>query len=295
MHKEKWNSDTVFNIVHKLSMIFTFIIFAWPIWFIIIASVSNPYAITNGEVWLLPKGFQLDGFLKIAENKELFIGYKNTIFYAVFGTIINIVMTICAAYPLSRMNFWPRKFLTIMFIFTMYFGGGMIPYYLQVKNLNLINTFWAMIIPNALNTFNVLLLRSSFMYSIPKSLEEAACLDGAGSLSLLTKIYLPLSKATLAVLVLYYAVGHWNNYMSALLFITDKKLLPLQSVIQEILSTSDYMSRGSLNAAAVVEMMRTSGVIKYGVIIISTIPVMLIYPFVQKHFVKGVMIGAVKG
>lgn len=295
MNKKKWNSDTVFNVVHKLFIVLIFVLYSWPIWFILIASVSDPYAVSNGQVWLFPQGFQLDGFAKIAENKEIFIGYRNTIFYTVVGTFINLILTICAAYPLSRMDFWPRKILTILFVFTMYFGGGMIPYYLQVKELHLIDTVWSMMIPNAINIFNVLLLRSCFMYSIPVGLEEAACLDGAGPWQLLTKIYLPLSKATLAVLVLYYAVGHWNDYVSALLFLNDRKLLPLQSILKEILSMSDYMSRGSLNAAAVVEMMRTSGIIKYGVIIVSTIPVMLIYPFVQKHFVKGVMIGAVKG
>lgn len=295
MRNRKFNSDTVFNIVHKLFMGLILILFAWPIWFIIISSVSDPYAITNGEVWLIPKGFQLEGFRKIFENKELFVAYRNSIVYTVGGTVINIVLTICAAFTLSRMDFWPRKFLTVMYIFTMYFGGGMIPYYLQIRDLGLMNSPWVMVIPNAINIFNVLILRSCFMYGIPKELEEAASLDGAGAPQLLMKIYLPLSKATLAVLVLYYAVGHWNDYVSALLFLTDREILPLQSILREILVMSDYMSRGSMNAAAVAEMMRTGGIIKYGVIIISTIPVMIMYPFVQKYFVKGVMVGAVKG
>ena len=295
MRNRKFNSDTVFNIVHKLFMGLILILFAWPIWFIIISSVSDPYAITNGEVWLIPKGFQLEGFRKIFENKELFVAYRNSIVYTVGGTVINIVLTVCAAFTLSRMDFWPRKFLTIMYIFTMYFGGGMIPYYLQIRDLGLMNSPWVMVIPNAINIFNVLILRSCFMYGIPKELEEAASLDGAGAPQLLMKIYLPLSKATLAVLVLYYAVGHWNDYVSALLFLTDREILPLQSILREILVMSDYMSRGSMNAAAVAEMMRTGGIIKYGVIIISTIPVMFMYPFVQKYFVKGVMVGAVKG
>ena len=295
MRNRKFNSDTVFNIVHKLFMGLILILFAWPIWFIIISSVSDPYAITNGEVWLIPKGFQLEGFRKIFENKELFVAYRNSIVYTVGGTAINIVLTVCAAFTLSRMDFWPRKFLTVMYIFTLYFGGGMIPYYLQIRDLGLMNSPWVMVIPNAINIFNVLILRSCFMYGIPKELEEAASLDGAGAPQLLMKIYLPLSKATLAVLVLYYAVGHWNDYVSALLFLTDREILPLQSILREILVMSDYMSRGSMNAAAVAEMMRTGGIIKYGVIIISTIPVMIMYPFVQKYFVKGVMVGAVKG
>ena len=295
MRNRKFNSDTVFNIVHKLFMGLILILFAWPIWFIIISSVSDPYAITNGEVWLIPKGFQLEGFRKIFENKELFVAYRNSIVYTVGGTAINIVLTVCAAFTLSRMDFWPRKFLTVMYIFTMYFGGGMIPYYLQIRDLGLMNSPWVMVIPNAINIFNVLILRSCFMYGIPKELEEAASLDGAGAPQLLMKIYLPLSKATLAVLVLYYAVGHWNDYVSALLFLTDREILPLQSILREILVMSDYMSRGSMNAAAVAEMMRTGGIIKYGVNIISTIPVMIMYPFVQKYFVKGVMVGAVKG
>lgn len=205
-------------------------------------------------------------------------------------------MTILAAYPLSRRDFMARRFFTVMFVFTMYFSGGLIPVFIQVKNLGLYDSPLAMIIPSAISTFNVLILRSFMMYGIPKSLEEAALLDGANQFQLLTKVVLPLVKPTLAVLVLYYAVGHWNDYFSALIFLKNKNLMPLQTVLRDILIVGkiDMVSSG-MSMEAIIEKMRIAQTLKYSVIIISTLPLMLIYPFIQKHFVKGIMIGAVKG
>jgi putative aldouronate transport system permease protein len=293
---KKITSDTMFDAVNWIYMIFTFLIFAWPIWFIIVASFSDPNQVNSGNVWLWPVDFHLGGYKLVFENKDILIGYRNSIFYTVFGTLLNMVMTVCAAYPLSRMTFVPRKFLTVMFVFTMYFSGGMVPIFLQVRDLHLVNTPWAMIIPSAVSIFNVLLLRSFFMYGVPKSLEEAAQLDGASTLQVLLKVYLPLVKPTLAVLVLYYAVGHWNDYFSALLYVNDRKLLPLQYVLREILIAGKVdMSVTGMNTEAVMQKLKIAGTMKYSVIIVSTLPLMLVYPFIQKHFVKGIMIGAVKG
>ncbi|MEG1687939.1 MAG: carbohydrate ABC transporter permease, partial [Angelakisella sp.] len=203
-------ADRTFHAVNFLLMLFIFLVYAWPMWFVIVASFSDPNLVTSGQVWLWPKGIHFGGYQLVFQNKDILTGYANSLFYTVVGTVINMVLTICAAYPLSRMDFIPRKFLTIMFIITMYFSGGLIPTFLQVRDLGLTNTPWAMIIPGAISIFNVLLLRSFFMYGIPQSLEEAAILDGANTLQMLVRIVLPLVKPTLAVLVLYYAVGHWN-------------------------------------------------------------------------------------
>lgn len=277
-------------------MAFIFIIFAWPLWFIIVASFSDPNAVTAGRVWLWPADAHLAGYRMVFENKDIWMGYVNSIFYTVVGTMLNMILTVCAAYPLSRWDFMSRKFFTIMFLFTMYFSGGMIPTFLQVKSLGLVDSRWAMIIPGAVSIFNVLLLRSFFMYGVPMSLEEAAKLDGANLRQLLCSVYLPLVKPTLAVLVLYYAVGHWNDYYSALIYISNREYLPLQSILREILISGQIdFSSGALNGESAMEKLKIAGTIKYAVIIVSTVPLMVVYPFIQKHFVKGIMIGAVKG
>lgn len=289
-------ADRAFYLINGIFMVLIFLLYAWPLWFIVIASFSDPDLVTAGQVWLLPKGFHLGGYTLIAEYRDILTGYRNSIFYTVVGTALNMVMTICAAYPLSRMDFVPRKFFTIMFIITMYFGGGLIPYFLQVRDLGLYNTPWAMIIPSAVSMFNVLLLRSFFMYGVPKSLEEAAVLDGANTLQLLLKVVLPLVKPTLAVLVLYYAVGHWNDYFSALIFLNDRELLPLQTILREILIVGKIdMTTSGAEMEAIARKLKTAQTLKYAVIIVSTVPLMIVYPFIQRHFVKGVMMGAVKG
>lgn len=294
--KHRMASDRSFYFVNRLVMIAIFLIFAWPVWFIIIASISDPNMVSMGKVMLVPKGLHLGGYQLVFDNKDVWIGYRNSILYTVLGTLINMIMTVCAAYPLSRMDFWPRKTLTILFLATMYFGGGMIPTYLQVKSLGLVNTIWGMMLPGAVSIFNVLLLRSFFLYGVPKSLEEAANLDGANALQLLVRVYLPLVKPTLAVLVLYYAVGHWNDYFSALLYISKRDLYPLQSFLRDILISGQIdMNIIGLDPEAVMNKIKVAGTLKYALVIVSTLPLMIVYPFVQKHFVKGVMMGAVKG
>lgn len=288
--------DRVFNGVNLVFMLFIFIVFAWPIWFVIVASFSDPNAVTSGRVWLWPVSFHTGGYAMTLENTEIWRGYLNSILYTLLGTAVNMVLTIITAYPLSRMDFMPRKILTVAFVITMYFGGGMVPMFLQVKDLGLTNTIWAMIVPGAISIYNVLLLRSFFLYGVPKSLEEAAMLDGASLLQMLLKIYLPLVKPTLAVLVLYYAVGHWNDYFSALLYINDRGLYPLQYILREILISSKIdQSVNGLDAASIMKKLKDAGTMKYAIIIISTLPLMIVYPFIQKYFVKGIMLGAVKG
>lgn len=293
--KKHSRADQVFYVMNAIIMTALFVIYAWPLWFIVIASVSDPNYVTLGQVLIFPKGMHLGGYKLIAENQDIFRGYINSIFYTVVGTALNIVLTICAAYPLSKKDFMFRKFVTIMLIITMYFSGGLIPLFLQVKSLGLYNSPLAMIIPGAISVYNVLLLRSFFMYGVSHSLEEAARIDGASTLQLLIRIILPLVKPTLAVLVLYYAVGHWNDYFSALIYIKDKKYLPLQSVLRDILVVGNIdMSTGDLEMEAIIAKLKRAQTLKYSVIVVSTVPLMLVYPFIQKHFVKGIMIGAVK-
>ena len=289
-------ADKTFYAVNGVVTVLLFVVYAWPLWFVLISSVSDPNLVQAGEVLLWPKGFHLEGYKLIVEYKDILRGYWNSIVYTVVGTAINLIMTVCAAYPLSRRDFMPRKILAALFIFTMYFSGGLIPTFLQVKNLGLYNTPWAMMIPCAVSIYNVLILRSFFMYGIPASLEEAAVLDGANTFQMLWHVMLPLVKPTLAVLVLYYAVGHWNDYFSALIYLKDKTLMPLQSVLRDVLIVGKIdMQTGGMEMEAIIQKMKQAQTLKYSVIVVSTVPLILVYPFIQKHFVKGIMVGAVKG
>lgn len=289
-------SDKIFDITNTVLMIVIFFLFSWPLWFIIIASFSDPAAVWNGKVVLLPKGFNIDAYKEILKYKSIWLGYRNTILYTVLGTVINLVLTICTAYPLSRKDFMPRNFFMFMFMLTMYFSGGLIPTYLVVNKLNLVNTAWAMIIPGAISIYNVIITRTYFINSIPGSLQEAAELDGANSLQFLMRVVLPLSKPVIAVIALYYAVGHWNDFFSALIYIHKKNLLPLQTFLRDLLVQNQVnIDMTGLDPIAAERKMKLAQTIKYGVIVVSTVPVLCIYPMVQKHFVKGIMIGSVKG
>ena len=290
-------SDKIFDIVNLLVMIILLFIFVWPLWFVVIASFSDPNQVWMGKVVLWPKGITLVSYEELLQYKRIWSGYANTIFYTVVGTLVNLVMTVCGAYPLSRKDFMPRHVVMIMLMITMYFSGGLIPTYLVVSKLGLVNTRWAMIIPGAMSVYNMIVTRTYFMNSIPSSLQEAATLDGASSFQYLIRVVLHLSKPILAVIGLYYAVGHWNDFYSALIYIYDDSMLPLQSFLRDILMstklTLNNMSGVDMaTAAAKAQLAQT---LKYSVIIVSTVPVLCIYPFIQKYFVKGVMIGSVKG
>lgn len=297
MRSKPFTRDTAFDIFNTITMVILFFIFAWPLWFVIIASVSDPTAVWNGEVIFTPKGFNLDSYKEILKYKDIWVGYRNTIFYTVVGTAINVFMSILVAYPLSRRDFVMKNFFTTMFMITMYFSGGLIPSYLVVQNLGMVNTPWALLIPGAVSFYNVIIMRTYFQNSIPESLQEAAELDGANSWQYLWKIVLPLSKPILAVMVLYYGIAHWNGFFNALIYINDSELYPLQLFLRSILINNTFnpeMLEG-LDPAELLEMTRRSETMKYGIIIVATIPVLCIYPAIQKHFAKGVMIGAVKG
>ncbi|MGN7165527.1 carbohydrate ABC transporter permease [Paenibacillus cellulositrophicus] len=271
------------------------LIVLYPLFFVLIASVSNPGSVIRGEVWLWPKGFSLIGYERLFGNKELLRGFMNTVMYTVVGTALNVVMTVAGAYPLSRADFKGRHFFTFLIVFTMFFGGGMIPTYLLIKSLGLLNTFWAMIIPSAVSVWNILIMRTFFQSSIPKEVQEAAFMDGCSNIKILLKVVLPLSGPVLAVMVLFYAVGHWNAYFSALLYLSDRDLYPMQLFLREILVQNQMQEMVDISDDTLARSLMEAEAIKYAAVIVTNLPMLILYPFLQKYFVKGVMVGAIKG
>lgn len=287
------SSERLFDILIYAIAVIIIVIVLYPLLFIVSASFSDPARVLNGEVWLLPKGVTLDAYENILHNDKIWTGYRNTILYTTVGTAINIIMTILAAYPLSRPDLPGRNGIMVLITLTMFFNGGLIPTYLLVKDLGMVDTMWALIIPGAIATYNLIVMRTYFQSSIPWELQEAAHIDGCSNWRLLFSIILPLSKPILAVMVLFYAVGHWNSFFNALIYIRNEDLHPLQLVLREILliSQSDAVD-GSVGLEKSILLAES---IKYAVIIVSSLPVLLMYPLVQRHFVKGVMIGSIKG
>lgn len=291
-------SDGAFDLINIIICCLALVVFIWPLWFVVIASFSDPVEVNSGSVLLWIKGFQLNGYKDLLRYEPIWIGFRNSIIYTVVGTIINMVMTVLCAYPLSRKDWGARNLWTTFCLITMYFSGGLIPTYLVVKGLGLIDTVWAMIIPGALSFYNALIVRNYLTNSIPNELFESAKIDGANHWDYLIKIALPLSKPVLAVVALYYAVGHWNDFYSALIYIYDRNLLPLQSVIKDLMATTEVLANQLNNTNDVMSMrekMEMAQTLKYSTIIVSVVPMLIIYPFVQKYFVKGTMVGAVKG
>ena len=247
----------------------------------------------NGEIWLLPKGLTLEPYRLVFENESIWRGYYNTIIYTAIGTLINIIMTVLAAYPLSRKDLPGYQFIMIIIVFTMFFNGGLIPLYLLVRDLGMANTMWALIIPSAISTYNLIIMRTFFHSTIPNAIQESAFMDGCSNTRLLLNIVLPLSKPILAVMVLFYAVAHWNAYFAALIYLRDRELYPLQLILREILIQNQ--TNEITIEAGIAEKLLIGESMKYAVIIVSSIPVLVLYPFIQKYFVKGVMIGSIKG
>ncbi len=282
-----------FSIFNMVFCTVVFIIVAYPLYYVIIASFSDPMSVSAGQVVLWPKGITLKGYEMVFQENDLWVGYRNTIFYTVAGTLINILVTFPAAYAVSRREFLPRHPVMLIFVFTMFFNGGLIPTYMLMKQLSFINTVWVFLIPFSLNVYNFIIVRTFFETGIPEELHDAAQLDGCGELRYFVQIVMPLSQAIVAVIGLYYAVAHWNDYFTGLLYARDLQYKPLQLVLREILlvaqSTSQTGGMGSGYAILYVISM------KYSIIIVSTIPIMILYPFLQKYFEKGVMLGAIKG
>ena len=266
----------------------------YPLVYILSASFSSADAITSGRMWLYPVDFSLVGYKYILKYDAIWLGYRNTLFYTFAGTLINVAMTMTCAYGLSRRGMRGRRFFTMLFTFTMIFSGGMIPNYLLMKDLRLLNTVWCMLLPGAISAYNLIVAKTFIENSIPGDLLEVARIDGCSDVRFFFSIVLPLSKAILAVLLLMYAAAHWNAYFNAFLYLTDKKLYPLQIFLRQILVQSN-MSADMLDPEAMAQMQTLQQILKYAVIVVSTAPMLCLYPFVQKYFRQGVMIGSIKG
>lgn len=287
--------DRIFySIVIAVVVLITLII-AYPLIFIVSSSFSSTVAVASGKVFLWPVDVSLEGYTAIFETDTIMLGYRNSIFYTFFGTIINICITVLAAYPLSRKDLPGRNIIMFLFSFTMIFSGGMITNYLLIGTLGMLNTIWAMLIPGALSVYNMIIMRTFFQNTLAQELLDAAQIDGCSDYRFLFMIALPLSKAVLAVVVMYYGLGHWNAYFNAFLYLTDDNLYPLQIILRNILLANQFDPNMVLDEDAMAAKQGLADLMKYSLIVVATVPVLAVYPFVQKYFVKGVMIGSIKG
>lgn len=284
--------ERLFTAIVYLFVILVIFIVAYPLYFIIIASLSDSRLVASGQVYLYPKGFTLAGYEAVFNDSRIWTGYRNTLFYASVGTFISMAVTIPAAFALSRKDFYLRKVFMTFFIITMFVRGGLIPTYINLKKFGMINSVWAILVPFCLSVYNMIIARTFFESSIPQELHDAARIDGCGMNQFFFQIVLPLSKAMLSVITLYYLVGKWNEYFNPLVYLNDAAKQPLQVVLREILIRNQAFESGLSGGDAAQQV---ADLIKYAVIIVSTAPLLIIYPFIQKYFEKGVMIGSVKG
>ncbi|MGI6725324.1 MAG: carbohydrate ABC transporter permease [Christensenellales bacterium] len=265
----------------------------YPIWHVVMASFSDGDTLMRHQgMILMPQGFSLAAYEVVLKNRSVYSGYLNTVFYVVVGTAINLILTTLGAYVLSRKNFFWRNIIMVLITFTMFFSGGLIPTYLLIERMKLVDTRWALILPGAINAYNLIIMRTSFA-QVPDALEEAARIEGANDFQIMVRIFIPVSKAVISVMILYYAVSHWNGWFSAVLYLRTRTLYPLQLLLREILIQNSMDSMKGDIAMEDLDMIQDT--IKYTTIVISSFPIMVLYPFLQKHFVRGVMIGAVKG
>ncbi len=291
--KKRSFSDRAFDIANTVIMLALIIVTFYPLWYVVCASFSSPTAVIQNPGKLLwPIEFSINSYIKTFEHPLILSGFKNTFIILLFSLPLNLLMTLFCGYFMAAKNVLLKKYIIAFLIFTMFFSGGLIPSYLNQKSLGLYNNLWSLIIPGALSIYNAIICRTA-IEAVPDSLTESAYIDGAGELTILFKIITPLIKPTLAVITLYYGVGHWNSWFNASLYIADNELLPIQNILRAILiANSDMLNQG---ATSMENMNNYAETIKYAVIVISTVPILCIYPFLQKYFTKGVMIGAVKG
>ncbi len=295
MYIKKSFGEKTFDVLNTLFLILLIVITLYPCYYVLVASVSSPVKIYEGSPLLLwPKDFAIYSYKQVIKDTQIWNGYRNTIFYVTCGTFLSVLLTTTAAFAASRKTLPGKNIIIFLIMFTMYFSGGLIPTYMVVRNLGLLNTPFAMILPQAVSTYN-LIITLSYFRGMPESLVEAAKIDGASDFKVFSRIMVPLAKPIIAVISLYYAVAIWNNYFSALIYINDRNLYPLQLVLREILVQNDTTSsQGALNVSSI-DSAAYAANIKYAIIVVSTVPILCLYPFIQKYFVKGVMIGAVKG
>ena len=291
--------DRIFLVCVYIFVTLALIVTLYPLIYILSASMSDPAAVRTGRMVLWPVDVTLQGYRVILQNASLWRGYYNTIIYTVVGTSINLLLTIPAGYVLSRDDFQLKGFVTKMMVITMFISGGMIPTYILVNNLGITNTMWALVLPGAASVYNIVITRVFMSTTIPDELTEAAVMDGANNFKIFTAVVLPLSKPIIAVMALFYGIGHWNNFFNALLYLDDRSLYTLQMVLREILVLQDLASNPDViseeQALYAHSQQQLAAVMKYGVMVVATAPVIMVYPFLQKYFVKGVMLGSIKG
>ncbi|MBE7682709.1 carbohydrate ABC transporter permease [Paenibacillus sp. P13VS] len=297
---QETRQDKIFLTLNYIYVTIAFLLVAYPLVYMISASISNPKEVASGAMWLFPKDITFEGYERVLQDQRIWSGYANTILYTVVGTAVNLAFTIPAAYALSRRDLVGREFFMGVFMFTMFFGGGLVPSYLLIKELGMINSMWALILPSAASVWNIIVSRTFFQGTIPSELQEAAQIDGCSNFKLFFKIVLPLSMPIIAVMALFYGVGHWNSYFSAMIYLNDSAKYPLQLVLRQILVLQEMSAQGSgmmdgSSASALNNKAEVAALVRYAVIIVSTLPVIIIYPFLQRYFVQGVMIGSVKG
>ena len=299
--KSKVQGDFRFDIINMIALTILMLIFFYPMYLCLISAISSPEEVFAGRVLLIPTGFNAEGFQRVLQNDSLWRGYLNSICYTILGTAINLALTMTGAFVLSRKTFALRGVLNWMVLITMFFGGGMIPTYLLVKNLGMLNTVWALVLPGAISTWNLIITRTFISSSIPDELQEAAQIDGCNNARFFVSIVLPNSSTIIAVIGLFYAVDHWLSYWNAMLYITKSEMYPLQLVLRDILLKAEVALQNAQSGndldggASIVELLRISESVKYIVVIAGTLPLLIVFPFVEKYFVKGVMIGSVKG
>ena len=296
---KRCKEDVIFDTVIFIVLTILLLIVAYPLWWVIISSVSDPKAVSGGQVIWHPIGFTLKGYLEVFKDDSIVRSFLNSVLYTVCGVLVNLAVTLPTAYALSRDRFSGKKAITMFYVITMFFSGGLIPTYLVVQNMHLLDTMWALILPGCLSVYNMIVARTFFKTNISEELYEAAEIDGCTQGRFFFQIALPLSGAITAIMVLYYGVGHWNSYFSGLIYLSDQSKYPLQLVLRSILITNESALQQAATTAearaALNEKKELIEVMKYSLIIISSIPVLVLYPFIQRHFVKGVMIGSVKG
>ena len=284
--------DKIFRFFSGLFLLLLAAIVLYPVYFIVIASFSDPDAVLAGKVVLWPVDINLEGYIKIIERTDVWLGYRNTIVYTLLTVVLSLLVTIPAGWALSRKTLPGKKFWMMYFIIPMFFGGGLIPFYNVMSSLGLVNTIWAIVLPSILSVWNLFMTKTFFESSIPNGLIEAAKIDGASHFRTFVSVVLPLAKAIMAVMALYYAVGQWNSYFNAMIFLQDETLYPLQLVLKEILIASESTVGGS--GETILQQYRLANQLKYVSVIVSSLPVLMLYPIVQKYFAQGVMIGSLK-
>lgn len=296
MKIKRSKDDLIFDIVNTTLLVLILLAILYPLYFIVIASFSDPLEVLSGNVIFFPKKVSLEAYKMVFRDSSILTGYGNTIKYTLLGTGINIVMTVLAAYPLSRKDLKGRKFFTMLLAITMFFSGGLIPSYLLMSNtLHLLDTIWAMVLPGAVSVWNVVIVRTYFQTSIPAELSEAAMVDGCSDFKLLLRVVLPLSMPVLAVMVLFYGVAHWNAFFNALIYLNDKALYPLQLILRSILVQNTMSEEMMAEVDSLANRQIMAETIKYALIVVASVPIIAVYPFLQKYFVKGIMVGAIKG